>query len=39
MYKQARKSKDRMGIQRMKTKDKEITGAAATISAELAIAE
>ena len=39
MYKKAKKSKDPMGILRMKTNDKEITIASATISTELAIAE
>ena len=39
MYKKAKKSKDQMGILRIKTNDKEITIASATISTELAIAE
>ena len=39
MYKRAKKSEDRTGILRIKTKDKEITIAWATISTELAIAE
>ena len=39
MYKKAEKSKDQMGILRIKTNDKEITIASATISTEIAIAE
>ena len=39
MYKKAKKSKDQMGILRIKANDKEITIASATISTELAIAE
>ena len=39
MYKKAKKSKDPIGILRIKTNDKEITIASATISTELAIAE
>ena len=39
MYKKAKKSKEPIGILRIKTNDKEITIASATISTELAIAE